>query len=301
MNKNIPVVFIHKGDHFYLNFSLSQVKLTNPNNPIYLITDSITNKFDFVNYIDINKYQTKANAFEKIYKHMSTNNYSIELFCFQRWYILQEFCEAEKLNSFLYLDSDALIYCDIEKQFANYNDFDFTISKMLSPHCCYFPNAEKLNVFCEFIPKLYLDENYKDRFLKKHQLHLDNNLPGGVCDMTAFNEFSKEPFIKAKDITIVENDSVFDDNINDSDGFEMKNGIKDLSLSNGFYYGILKEGKRRIRFNILHFQGPAKKRIAQYYLGNNFKSISLRLRVDELLNNNRFFYKVARKLGYQFY
>lgn len=296
-----PVIFIHKGDHYYLNYSLNQVKITNPNNPIYLITDTITNRYPFVNYIDINKYFNGANEFAKVYKHMSTNGFDNELFCFQRWYILKEFCNEKKLTDFLYLDSDLLIYCNVDAVFGQLKEYDFTISKKLSPHCCYFPSLEKLNKFCEFIPKLYTDSNYINRFLTKHKHHLDNNLPGGVCDMTAFNEYQKEPAIKVKDLSIIEGDEVFDDNINDADGFLAENGIKKLSLEQGFYYGTLKENNKKVKFNTLHFQGPAKKYIAKYYFGKSIKKIEMKLMLDEVLNSNQFFYKVARKLGYKFY
>lgn len=298
---NVPVIFIHKGDHFYLNYSLNQVKITNPNNPIYLITDTITNRYDFVNYADINKYFNGANEFAKVYKHMSTNGFENELFCFQRWYILKEFCKEKNFTDFLYLDSDLLIYCNIDSVFEKFKDFDFTVSKKLSPHCCYFPSNDKLNKFCDFIPKLYTDSNYTDRFLTKHKYHLDNKLNGGVCDMTAFNEYQKESFVKAKDLSVIEDNEVFDDNINDADDFVMKNGIKDMNFENGFYYGTLKDTKQKIKFNTLHFQGGAKKFIANHYLGNNLKKIKMKLMMDELLNSNQFFYKVARKLNYKFY
>lgn len=296
-----PVIFIHKGDHFYLNYSLNQVKITNPNNPIYLITDTITNRYPFVNYIDINKYFTEAKEFAKVYRHMSTNGFDNELFCFQRWYVLREFCRDKKLSDFLYLDSDLLIYCNVDSFFGKLNDYDFTISKKLSPHCCYFPSFEKLNKFCEFIPKLYTDSNYTDRFLTKHKHHLDNNLPGGVCDMTAFNEYQKETAIKAKDLSVIDSNEVFDDNINDADGFEMKDAVKKLKLTDKFYYGTTKVNQQHVKFNTLHFQGPAKKLIPHYYFGKRIWKIEMKLMLDEVLNSNNFFYKVARKLGYKFY
>lgn len=298
---SIPVVFIHKGDHFYLNYSLNQVKTTNPGNPIYLITDCITNRYNFVTYVDINQYLSDAREFAKVYRHMSTNGFDNELFCFQRWYILKEFCAAHKLSEFLYLDSDLMIYCNIDAVFGKLKDYDFTISKKLSPHCCYFPSLEKLNKFCSFIPKLYNDPNYTDRFLTKHKHHLDNNLPGGVCDMTAFNEYQKEQAVKVKDLNVIENNEVFDDNINDADGFVMRNGIKALNLKNGFYYGTEKNSGQEIKFNTLHFQGPAKWFIAEYYSGIGLQAIKSKLRRDRMISKNRFFYKVARRLGYKFY
>lgn len=299
---SIPVVFIHKGDHFYLNYSLSQIKITNPNNPIYLITDSsVPKRFDFVNYININDHFKGAQEFAGIYKHMSTNGYVNELFCFQRWFVLKEFCEKYKLDKLLYLDSDVLLYCNVDETFSKYNDYDFTICKKIGPQSTYFPSREKLEKFCNFIPKLYCDTGYTGRFLQKHQHHLDNNLPGGVCDMTAFAEYQKEPGIKAADLNVIHSGEMFDDNINEAEGFSMKNGIKDLWLKDRFYYGTLIQNGQNIKFNILHFQGPAKRFIVDFYLGKDLKFIKLKLKLNNMLHDNGFLYKVARRLGYKFY
>jgi hypothetical protein len=232
---------------------------------------------------------------------MSTNSYEMELFCFQRWFILKEFCKDKGLSDLLYLDSDALIYCNIDTYFGKLKDFDFTTSKGLGPHCCYFSSVEKLNKFCEFIKKSYTDPNYTGRFLAKHRFHLENNLPGGVCDMTAFNEYQKEPDVRAKELCIIDNNEIFDDNINDADGFLMKDKIKDLVLENRFYYGTLKSSGQKIKFNLLHFQGSGKKRIAEFYLGTDLKDITRKLKRDKFLLENHFLYRIARRLNYKFY
>jgi hypothetical protein len=299
---NIPIVLIHKGDHFYLNFSLNQIKITNPNAPVYLITDTVNNKHKHVTYIHLNSYFTEAEKFAKIYKHMSTNGFENELFCFQRWFILKEFCLDHKIEKVLYLDSDLLLYCDVEQVFNQFNNYDFTISKKLSPHCCYFPDSNKLLKFCDFIPKLYTDPSYTDRFLKKHQYHLTNHLNGGVCDMTAFNEYQKEVGVIAKDLNEIVDNEIFDDNISDvADGFTMKDGIKELIFNNGFYYGTKVNSKQQIKFNTLHFQGAAKKKIADYYLGSDLINFKLKLRFEHFLNNSIILFKIVRRLGYKFY
>jgi hypothetical protein len=293
----LPVIFIHKGDHFYLNYSLSQVHVTNPNTPIYLITDSVTHKHRFVNYININDYFSEANVFAGIYQHMSSNGFENELFCFQRWFILNAFCKKNSISQFLYLDSDVLIYCNINKVFSRLKEYDFTISKDLSPHCCYFPTAQKLEAFCAFIPKLYLDEQYKQRFITKHLYHIQNSIAGGVCDMTAFNEYSKESFVKAIDLSQINNNETFDDNINESDGFEMENGHKALKKQKAFYFG--RKNGQDVRFNTLHFQASAKKWMCDFYSGSDLKLLSFRVRVDRSISYGSFLFKVFRRLGYK--
>src|SRR5205814_1271038 len=141
----IPIIFVHRGDPYYLDFSLNQAYFSNPGSKIYLITDTITNRYNFVNYVDMEGHSDEAAKFKAIYKHMSTNAYDNELFCFQRWFMIKDFCSKNKINDFLYLDSDLLIYCDVNTVFKRYAGFAFTVTKEISPHCCYFSSLDNLS------------------------------------------------------------------------------------------------------------------------------------------------------------
>lgn len=295
----IPIIFVHTGDAYYLDFSLNQAHLSNPENDIYLITDHISNKYDFVKYIDINAFNSSAKEFEKVYKHMSTNSYQAELFCFQRWFIIKDFLSHYKLNNFLYLDSDLMLYCKADDCFSNFNSYQFTVTNKQGPHCSYFSSSKYLNQFCEFVTKMYTDEKYKIRFEEKHLWHIQQKLNGGVCDMTAFIEYQKDFPGSAKELSVVENNSVFDDNFNVSDGFEMTDTGKKIIFENKVPYGFLKDKNEKIKFNVLHFQGPAKKYMYQYYLGDNLNALKGKIKRDLLLMKNYFLFRVFRKLGYQ--
>lgn len=298
---NIPIIFIHTGDPFYLNFSINQAHISNPSNQIYLITDVISNRYDFVKYIDINTLREEANKFKNVYKHMSTNPYNGELFCFQRWFILKQFCEINSINNFLYLDSDLMLYCKIDEVFSQFNQYQFTITNIQGPQCCYFSSLKHLVNFCDFITKLYVDANYIPRFEAKYKHHLDHNLPGGVCDMTVFIEYQKDYPHCAKDLSVKENNTVFDDNFNDSEGFEMIEIGKKIIIKNGKPYGKFKKTGEEIMFNSLHFQGPAKKYMSRYYLGSNLNQIKRKVWLDLFLLDHHFLYRVFRKLGYKVY
>ena len=299
---SIPIIFLHKGDNTYLDFSLNQAHYTNPENKIYLLTDTISNKYDFVNYININEYHTQADKFTKVYQHMSSNSYAIELLCFQRWFVINEFCQKNNIPSFLYLDSDVLIYCDLDSKFGAYAKYSFTISKEHGPQCCYFSDTKNLISFCDYIMKLYTEPKFKSRLDKKYKFHIENNLTGGVCDMTAFSEYQKDHKNCAKDIAIIENDEVFDDNFNISDGFEMDTLVKTkkIEMRNGIPYGFLIENKKPIKFNILHFQGPAKKHIYKYYTGGGLTSIIRKLKIDRFIMKFNLPTRAMRRLGYNF-
>lgn len=295
----IPIIFIHTGDPYYLDFSVNQAHLSNPENEVYLVTDVLTRKYDFVNYISIDSLLDKANGFEKYYQHMSTNSYKAELFCFQRWFILQEFCLQYNFQNFLYLDSDIMLYCKVDEVFKKFNQYSFTITNQQGPQCCYFSSLANLSGFCNFIIKLYTVPEYKQRFELKHQHHLKNDLPGGVCDMTAFIEYQKDHPGSAIDLSIIDHDTVFDDNFNVSDGFAMESMGKKIRLENGIPYGTLIADGRKIRFHNLHFQGPAKKYIYQFYTGHNLNKLKRKIGFDLFLLRNYNLYRVFRKLGYK--
>lgn len=230
---------------------------------------------------------------------MSTNSFNNELFCFQRWFIIKEFCIKNNLNDFLYIDSDLLLFAKIDEVFSKFVGFDFTISKKLGPQCCYFSSIDKLKFFCDFITKLYSHPDYVGRFEKKHQYHLKNNLPGGVCDMTAFWEYNMDFPNKAKELFTLENNETFDDRINEPDGYVMENGRKKIHFENGIPFGTLESNGAKIKFNTLHFQGDAKKFISEYYLGGNLSHLKTRLSIDKFLLNHNLVHRVLNKLGYK--
>ena len=271
----IPIIFIHRnihnGNNSYLNYSLSQAHLLNPQSPIYLITDDVRKGNSFVNYVQLKEYDEEAKKFAEKYKHMSTNNFEHELFCFQRWFIIKKFLEKSEINDFLYLDSDVLLFCDIEKEFKKLQGiYDFTICNKIGPQFTYFTDKKYLLKFCDFLNQLYTNPEYYKRLEEKHQKHLDNNLPGGVCDMTAFWEYQHHQLGNVKDLSIIENDTVFDDNINCSDGFEMsKLGMKNMKLKDDHVFCKQIDSNKMIQFNALHFQGSAKKYMYKFYRGKN--------------------------------
>ncbi len=116
-NLPIPIIYIHKGYCPYLRLSLLQARKSNPRARVILLGDEGNEKLERetgIEFYPFKNYFTLAEKFEKIYKHHSSNGYSYEVFCFQRWFILEAFIAIEKLNGyFLYNDSDTFLFCDV--------------------------------------------------------------------------------------------------------------------------------------------------------------------------------------------
>ena len=114
---NIPIIVIHRGTPFYLYPVLKQMRLFNPDNRICLISDGIPDGCDFVEYHDINDYWDSSVEFDKIYLHLSSNPRDYEMFCFQRWFVIRDFVQKQGFEYFLCVDSDVLLYCDVNNLF----------------------------------------------------------------------------------------------------------------------------------------------------------------------------------------
>src|SRR5437870_5654360 len=127
---SIPIVFFHKGDAWYLWYTLRQARLTNPEAPIYLLGDVHCRRYDrFAEFVDLRPYDAAAREFAGLYVHLSTNHADFELVCFQRWFVLREFMREKGLDRCVYLDSDVMAYTDLAGEFGRFAEKDLTLTK----------------------------------------------------------------------------------------------------------------------------------------------------------------------------
>lgn len=256
---SIPIIIVHTGDSFYLEPVLRQARLFNPTNPIYLISDDSTNHYDFVDHINISDYYTSAEKFKKVYVHMSPNPYGYELFCFLRWYIIWDFVRKNNIDHFLCLDSDVLLYCNVDKVFSKWANYDMTVCHPNGPQYTLF-NEHSLKQFCDYIMSYYTE---KEKVEEVREWYSAIKY-GGICDMTFFKYYNQRPDVRAFDTSNLVDDSCFDINLQLSQGFEMKSRLKRIYWKEGIPYGKQIETGKLIRFNALHFQGGVKHRLNTY-------------------------------------
>lgn len=255
---------MHTGDSFYLKPVLKQIRLFNPQNRICLISDESTNHYDFIEHYNINQYMEGAEAFAKVYVHMSINPFNYELFCFQRWFVIRDFIRSQQMAHFLCLDSDVLLYCGVNEIFNRYLSYDFTICKEMGP-CFSLFNEASIGKLCEYMSYLYTDQ----KAFKRLEIFYRNVVNGGVCDMTALTWYQKDISDNVIDLVYPVNNACFDGNIADPMGFEMEKGKKKIYWKENLPYGkYLKEGEM-VRLYGLHLQGGAKHSMHKYLLNEN--------------------------------
>lgn len=265
MSQCVPIIFIHRYNSPYLKYSLEQAKVCNPE--VFLIGDNSNNLYNFVTHIDYRLHFDEAREFSKIYKHYSTSSYEYEMFNFQRWFILKDFVIKNKINACLYLDSDVMIYVDVSKEIKKFKLYNFTLSQYFCG-CVFFLNdIDALKDFCEFIMNIYSkkDKYHFSKMKSHYKVRKKHGLPGGACDMTAFELYHQLHFGEIGEVSQIIDNSVYDPAINISfPGFVMENGVKKIIWKNGVPYGIHKKTHQLIRFNSLHFQGKSKKIMSRY-------------------------------------
>lgn len=260
---NIPIIIVHRGDTFYLKLVLEQIRLFNPHTRICLISDASTDKYCFVEHYNIDDYSKGADAFKMAYIHMSSNPYDYELICFQRWFCIRDFVKTQKIENFLCMDSDVLLYCNIDEVMQQYISYDFTTCNKQGPGCALF-NISSISDFCEYMMSMYTEDILLNKMESMYQEIIDNKQLGGVCDMVAFVWFQDNTKCNVIDIAIPTNGTCFDGCITWGQGFEMEDGKKKVYWIDNLPYGKLMNDQSLVRFYCLHFQGRSKYSMYKY-------------------------------------
>jgi hypothetical protein len=217
---NIPIIIVHTGNSFYLDPVLKQAHIFNPDKKIIFICKDVPEKYDFIDYVPMEDYMHEAKVFEKRYIHLSSNPYSFELLCFQRWFIILDFCRKHNIEQFFQMDSDVLLYSNVGYELENYDCNEIAICNKICPAATYF-KTEILYRFCDFIKDMYSEQN-RDKIYNFYADFQKQKRMGGVCDMMAFKWFVEDTDVKIEELSRVAGGAIFDSSIRESCGFEME-------------------------------------------------------------------------------
>lgn len=264
----IPVVFLHLKSATLVTEKV--IQQAGKENKVFLIGDDHTRVLansPNVTFVDIGQVMdSDFIEFQERYEHLSTNPASIELFCFLRWFAIKKFMEAFEYDRIFYADTDVMIYCDVTEEEKKYEQFDMT----LIHRCCgstSFISKTAITDFCNFTLDIYRNKggHLYGELLNKFSNMQKHNKAGGVCDMTLLEMFHYADSVgggpcKVGEMTHVIDNSTFDHNINVDDGgvYDHNGHHKNIIFEDGIPYCFHKRLDRLVKFNALHYQGPAK-------------------------------------------
>ena len=278
----IPIIFVHQGYSFYLEYTLRQAAHSNPDSPVHLLGDPENNRFPFLIHHNVSDlFNPETDRFKSVYQHDSPNHYDYEQFCFLRWYLVKELMRREGYQQVFVADSDVMIYSNmthyvnqagLTKYQAAYNvGVDYQWVRSASGHSSYW-SLEGISRFCDLMSNLYTEPRlvtFTDQIRAEKIIKNDR---AGISDMTALYIFYEEENSQIRNLSACQNGSAFDHNIlmatnYDLDEYEFGLGRKKIVIKNGHpvAYNVLL--KKEIVLHTLHFQGNSKNIIHRYYTG----------------------------------
>ena len=267
---NIPVVLVHKGRANYLRFAIKQA--SHFHNDVILLGDNSNADFCDRHFQYDNFKSGLTSRLGMNYEHMSPNPYEFELVCLERWFVLLELMKVNSLDRIFYIDSDVLLYCNIDKALSSYSglqaalcseDQEYEDYKWFTSGHCSFWTIKLLEEFCEFVLDNYSN---KERLYKKWNWHKQTGTPGGICDMTLLYLFYNSNGDRILNLSSTLNSMIFDNGIGsdyqglfqtETRSFPSKVNMRRVSFEDGQPYSITNEGNR-ISFKALHFSSGAK-------------------------------------------
>ena len=280
----LNVVIVHTGYKDYLKYNL---EITSKNNNVYLLGDESVKKLesiDNVTFVNIDKYMNSEmiKKYSESFKNYSKNDKKYELFCFLRIFIVKMFMEEYNLTSIFHLDSDCILFYDInnypfEKEVAYQNNLNEKDTDMCDSVHNGLLNIDFCNKFENLFKEIYVNNDTK-LIDKKIEYHKGIFSGGGICDMTFYYIMRKNNIVDVENLAnpklIDGKKYVFIDNIKSGEGFNSRNQYeKNNSILNSMiklfkdeegniYIKDKKTGKKFYPYNI-HFQGGNKKFINQ--------------------------------------
>ena len=283
------IIITHRGNPPHLKYVLSQIAHTNPDANIILMGDESNKNCRFTKNVFLKDYWNMANDFAQVYTHLNSTSVEYELFCYQRWFCVYEYMKAHNLEDVFSLDSDVLVYDNLNDLHALLKNYPFAISAknldaenpgwwIAGPPIGYF-HRDALKRMLDLFIKSYQDKKYLSLFDEKMNWHHSRNEPFGVCDMTQIFFFAQEnknkffnlsqPFVLNGELTRID-ETIMDTTECVADGVRKK-----LVFENGAVYAFDKNTNKKLRFPLIHFQGycpiNAKDWIKQYYTGTDLK------------------------------
>jgi len=281
----VPIVTVHGGDvspnadESYVGIGAQQALRYNSR---FILLGGPRNRHlgeiegvEWYNYLA--DYSQQATYFVKhAYRKFSFYSDLYNLAVMKRYFVLSEFMAAHKIDRVFSVDSDTMIYCDVEREAITFEvgDVAFCIPQNQTPqrlsassHFSYFTQKGIVD-FCQFMIDDYINASARARLEAKWAWHQQHEKPGGVCDMTHLYLYSL-----VRDVTnlskVVEG-TAFDHHVNTPenywpDEYRMGESRKEIVWKDHQPHGHNERIGKLVRFAGLHLQGGAK-RLAQSYM-----------------------------------
>ena len=260
-----PIILIHRGDSFYLAHTIAQARSSNPESRLILLGDSSNSFYLGVEHHRYEDYFAEARKFANLftYEYFPTYQYPWILFCHQKYFALRDFVRAQKIDKFLLIDSDVMIYEPVAPYFEYYKSASMTLTSP-APGDTAFSAAAGFAIVNDTSIIDTLCDIYTRTF---SQPCAALSQQWGI---TLFNEMfglylllSENPE-RVRNIFPTETHFVINPSVIEDDRFESQKRSLEILWVAGIPHFSIRETGRRFKSPIIHFHGHAKQAISAH-------------------------------------
>ncbi len=260
----LPIVVIHKSKSDYLSYCLLQARRSNPNSRLILIGDGQNDCDAISDHHKLTDYQRGANWLASVYEHLSLSPYDFELFCIQRWFILEEFMVANGISSVFHQDTDVMLYGNVSAEQQKFTHCGLAYAGA-SGHSVFINSLDALHEFCAFIMQHYTNPSLLNGLRGIFENYKKYHSSGGISDMMFFHQYRRDHPEDVGNLFCVNDHATYDDNFNHAEGYESFCGKKRIYFRDDKVFCRQSATGQFILFNTLHFQGASKKLMKYAY------------------------------------
>lgn len=259
-----PVVFVQRGRSFYFPTVVTQAVRRCRSSAVVVIADLDPRPLlpsdvsRLVHWWPIEGLEGAAAEFRKSYVHLSVNRPWLEMFCFERWFMIREFCRQEHQHSVVYLDSDVLVECDAPKVLCERGTSAVMFSRATSPHVTCFRDTVYLERLCESMLDAYRTPDKLAELKAVYQAIIDRGQFGSISDMFFFGRLAEELGTDYGDTFEVRNGGFFDHTMARSEGYRSRLGVKVVRHRGALASCQSLTSQEWVPVHALHCQGVSK-------------------------------------------
>jgi hypothetical protein len=206
------IIYFHEGFSPYLPFALRQARISNPDARIILLGD-YQNRIQGIQYEHylLSDYDGRHQEFLECYRHFHPGHLGDERRCIERWVYLSEFLKKKKIEEFLFLDSDMLLFCDVGEILSKSRGYDAAGAPMFWAFC-YFLKKNLVAEFTDWIIQQYRNPAMIRKWDAAFRRHLSGEKEQGaiIQDMALAKMFIEERGIRVLDLTHSTNGKIVD-------------------------------------------------------------------------------------------
>jgi hypothetical protein len=150
----------------------------------------------------LSDYDGRHQEFLECYCHFHLGHLGDERRCIERWIYLSEFLKKQKIEEFLFLDSDMLLFSDVGEILSKSRGYDAAGASMFWAFC-YFLKKNLVADFTDWIIQQYRNPAMIKKWDAAFRRHLAGEKEQGaiIQDMALAKMFIEERGIRVLDLT----------------------------------------------------------------------------------------------------